>query len=214
MTRTRPRAQRDTMARRLVAALGIGRRGWPIVTSIVFAVTALNSAAQLVYPPVFHALNRNPEALAAGQYWRVVTWMVVQDGWLAGTIANLVALAIVGWAFERTFGSARWLLLYAVVGPIAQIPGFFWNPYGAGNSVPVAVLFGALVALLLAAPRWLGVTVPVPLRMWGVIIPVLAVVDTAFHDNHGVAVLLGTLSGLVIVWPRRCRRTPMDCEPS
>ncbi|GEL20351.1 rhomboid family intramembrane serine protease [Pseudonocardia asaccharolytica DSM 44247 = NBRC 16224] len=169
----------------------------------MFAVTAAVSVAQLVHPSVFHALHRDPAGLAAGQWWRAVTWMFVQDGWLAGTVFNLAILAVVGSAFERVFGSARWLPTYFVVGLIAQIPGFFWNPYGAGNSVPVAVLFGALVDLLIVGPRWFGARIPAAVRIWAVIVPVLAAVDTVLRDNHGIAVLLGMLVGLAMLWRRR-----------
>lgn len=192
----------------LMRAVGADRPRWPVATIVVFALTAALSIAQLAYSPVFYALHRDPEALAAGQWWRVVTWMFVQDGWLAGTVFNLFILAVVGTAFELIFGTVRWLVTYFIFGLIAQIPGFFWNPYGAGNSVPVAVLFGVLVDLLIVAPRWFGISLPMALRVWALIVPVLALVDTILMDNHGIAVLLGMLIGLLMMWPLRRRGKP------
>src|SRR5699024_10434662 len=89
---------------RLIVAVGLGRRRWPLVTTIVLLTTAATSCAQLLYHPVFYALHRDPDALAAGEWWRVATWMFVQDGWLAGTVVNLVALSVVGTVFEWMFG--------------------------------------------------------------------------------------------------------------
>lgn len=159
-----------------------------------------------MYHPVFYALHRDPALLAEGQWWRVASWMFVQDGWLTGTVFNLIALVIVGVAFERVFGPRRWLFAYFVLGMVAQVPGFFWYPYGAGNSVPVVVLFGGLVSLLVVARRWFGVRLPVALRIWAVLVPTLAVIDTILLDNHGIAALVGMFAGLLMLRPRRQRR--------
>lgn len=60
---------------------------------------------------------------------------------------------MIGTAFERVFGPVRWLLAYFVLGLAGQVPGFFWNPYGTGNSVPVAVLLGMLFGFGMLWPR-------------------------------------------------------------
>ncbi|TCO59841.1 hypothetical protein EV192_104684 [Actinocrispum wychmicini] len=45
-------------------------------------------------PQLLEQFRRDPAALAAGEWWRVVTPMFFQDGHLLGTVVNLVMLAL------------------------------------------------------------------------------------------------------------------------
>jgi hypothetical protein len=68
------------------------------------------------------------------------------------------------------------------------------------------------VDLLIVAPRWFGIRLPAPVRIWAVLIPVLAVVDILLRDNHGVAALLGMLIGLVMLGPLGHRERPIASD--
>jgi hypothetical protein len=60
------------------------RRSWPVATAAVLAVTVVLTVLQFPFPQVRLALWPDPDALAAGQWWRLVTPLFVQyDRWPA-----------------------------------------------------------------------------------------------------------------------------------
>lgn len=73
---------------------GQTRKLWATIT--VWILTAATGTAQLLHPILLDQFRRNPEALAAGQWWRMVTPMFFQDRHLTGTVFNLVILAVIG----------------------------------------------------------------------------------------------------------------------
>jgi membrane associated rhomboid family serine protease len=70
-----------------------------------------------------------------GEWWCLVTSLVVQDGGLSGSIFNLVSILLMGRVAEELWGSQKWLLLFFGGGILSQIVAFAWQPVGAGNSV-------------------------------------------------------------------------------
>ncbi|MCC6314510.1 MAG: rhomboid family intramembrane serine protease [Thermomicrobiales bacterium] len=123
----------------------------PPIVLVVLALTAVPSLLQLRYPAVLTTLQRDSAALARGEWWRLATPLVVQDGGIAGTIFNLVALLIVGTLGARVLGSRPWLTLYLVVGVAAEVVAYAWIHQGsAGNSV---ANFGVAAGLALMALR-------------------------------------------------------------
>ncbi len=184
-----------TASRNPFAALApVSRR--PYLTAVVFAVTLACGIAQLVHPPLYDAMHRDAARIDAGEWYRLVTGMFFQDGWAFGLTSNLVWLAVFGTLAERVFGRARWLVLYFGCGLFGQVMSYLWlNPVGAGNSMCVVGLIGALAAVVMVASRRYGVVLPVQFRVLAFALPVLAVVDTVVHDNHGLPLLLGLALG-------------------
>jgi membrane associated rhomboid family serine protease len=175
----------------------------PVLTAGVFGLTAAVGIAQLVHPPLFDLWRRDGARIDAGEWWRLGTGMFVQDGWLVGLVFNLIILAVFGAAAERVFGRTRWLLCYFGGGLFGQTVSYLWlSPVGAGNSMCVAALIGALATAMLLAPSRLGVAVPRRVWLAGFAVPVLAVVDTVALDNHGLPALFGMTLGLLLL-PRR-----------
>ncbi len=120
-------------------------RGLPIVTLAVFAVTEMCNVLQIFFPQVLGALRRDPAALQAGQWWRVVTPLLVQsDGWWAVAYVAL-GILLAGIVAERIYGHLRWLLLYLGGGLVGEVAGYAWDPHGAGSSVGVFGLLGGLL---------------------------------------------------------------------
>ncbi|GAB3153242.1 rhomboid family intramembrane serine protease [Amycolatopsis stemonae] len=186
-----------TASRNPFAALAMGARR-PYLTAAVFAVTLACGIAQLVHPPLYDAVVRDAARIDDGQWYRLVTGMFFQDGRAFGLVSNLVWLAVSGTLAERVFGRARWLLLYFGCGLFGQFMSYVWlNPVGAGNSMCVAGLVGALAVVVLVASRRYGVTLPVQFRVLAFAAPVLAVADTLVHDNHGLPLLLGMALGFL-----------------
>lgn len=121
----------------------------PLATISVLTITAIITGLQFVYPPVLSALQRNPAALAAGEWWRLITPLLVHsDGW-PQIIVDFAGIAIVGPVVEQLFGSYRWLMLYFVAGMIAEVISYAWNPYGAGSSIALCGLIGGLFTWLI-----------------------------------------------------------------
>lgn len=117
----------------------------PLATIIVLSITIVATGLQMQYPDLLSALRRNPDALAAGEWWRMITPLFVHsDGWMQ-IIVNLIGIAVVGPLVERQFGSWRWLALYFITGMIAEAISYAWEPYGAGASIALCGLIGGLL---------------------------------------------------------------------
>ena len=106
------------------------------------------------------------------------------------------ALAIIGVIVERIFGGRRWLVLYFAAGVTGELAGLAWKPLGAGSSVAICGLLGALGAWLLRNPR------PMQSRFGGIVILVGAVILTALRDLHGPPLLVGIALGWAMLRQR------------
>jgi membrane associated rhomboid family serine protease len=130
------------------------RRSW--LTLTVFVLTALPSLLQVFFPAVLTSLQRTP-AVRDGEVWRLLTSLTVQDGGWFGTISNLLFLLVIGATAERVLPRWLWLACYLAGGVTGELVGLAWQPVGAGNSVAVCGLAGALAVVLIravASPRW------------------------------------------------------------
>lgn len=121
----------------------------PIATIGVLAITAVFTGLQFINPAVLSALRRDPAALAAGEWWRMFTPLLVHaNGWVQ-IVVNFAGIAIVGPAVERMFGHWRWLALYLGAGLVAEAISYAWEPFGAGASIALVGLIGGLATWLL-----------------------------------------------------------------
>jgi rhomboid protease GluP len=156
-------------------------RRWPVTTAAVLAVTVVLTVLQFPFPEVRQALWRDPDALAAGQWWRLVTPLLVQYDAVWQIVVVLALIAGIGALAERIFGHGRWLLLYFGCGVVGQAFGYRWEPPDAGASVAGAGLLGAVCAWMLspAGPRQARV------RIWGVVWPLVGLALTVTGDMHG-----------------------------
>jgi membrane associated rhomboid family serine protease len=129
----------------------------PALTAVVCGVTLAVSIAALASPALMRLFVRNLPHLMTGQWWRVVTPVLVQPSGWGQLVFNLLGIAVIGAALQRRLGWAGWSLTYLAGGPgtitvyIACHPG----DTGGGSSAAVAALIGAL-AVLLAADADLG----------------------------------------------------------
>jgi rhomboid protease GluP len=181
---------------------GGGRRPrWPVATVAVLAVTVVLTVLQYPFPQLRRALWREPGALAAGQWWRLVTALFVQYDAVWAIVVVFALIAGVGTLAERVFGHGWWLLLYLGCGAVGQAFGYRWAPPDAGASVAAAGLLGAVCAWLLspAGPRQAQV------RVWGVVWPLAGIALTARGDMHGPPLLAGFGVGALLLWRDRLR---------
>ncbi len=184
----------ESPSRAFFARVGTPRR--PVLTGVVFLVTAVVLAAQLADPALFDRFKRDATAIDAGEWWRLLTGMFFQDGKIFGGIFNLLALAAVGTFAEWCLGRVSWFVLYFGCGLFGQYLSYVWlNPVGAGNSMCVAGLLGALAVVVWRARE---AEPPQALYRAALLIVPLAVLDTVLRDNHGMPALLGIALGLLV----------------
>lgn len=162
------------------------------VVAFAVGVIGVPSLLQLtVLPGLLGHLQRDRDQILAGQVWRLVTALAVQDGGWPGTVFNLVFLLVLGVAASRVWNGWQWLLVALASGIGAELWGLHVQPVGAGNSVVnfglagsqavVAVRGGTRVARAQAAVSLLG-----------------ALVLLVIGDIHGGAAAVGAAVGVLL----------------
>ncbi|WP_274651124.1 rhomboid family intramembrane serine protease [Paenibacillus humicola] len=173
---------------------------YPIVLITVFLLTTVFTLLQFVYPEVLEQLRRNPAALERGEWWRVVTSLLVHaDGWTQYAL-NMVCLLLIGYAAERLFGHGRFLLLYLAGGLIGQLAGYAgWDPFGAGASVGFCGVSGGICVAALSRT---GRVNPVPC-----LVSIFFVVGLLISDlgNLYIGIVLIVAAGLVVPAAKRMK---------
>jgi membrane associated rhomboid family serine protease len=89
-----------------------------------------------------------PPAVAAGQYWRLLSAMFLHAG-LLHLALNAYALYLFGRFVEETFGKGRFVAIYVVSGFLASVASYAFGPVGAigvGASGAISGLLGAFIA--------------------------------------------------------------------
>src|SRR4029079_19189180 len=118
----------------------------PIATLVVLICTAIAALLQVMSPAILSALRRDPRALAAGVWWRILSPLLVLDGNIWWHFAyDSLGLILVGVAVERWLGPVRWLILFLAGALAGEVAGYAWDPYGAGASIGLCGLIGGLV---------------------------------------------------------------------
>ncbi|WP_424855577.1 rhomboid family intramembrane serine protease [Streptomyces sp. SAI-170] len=166
--------------------LGAWRRPFPVGAAALVALMTAFAVAQSAFPAMVGRLERVPD----GAWWRVLTALLVQSsGWFQ-IVFNLAALIAVAPVAEWLFGTVRMLGVYVTGGVAAQVVSAAgWSPHGAGNSVAVCALVGAL-----AAGYALRGSVP-GVRRLALLVPAAGTVLCLLADNHGVGLLVGAALG-------------------
>lgn len=165
-----------------------GLRRFPVVTAVVFGVTAATSVLGLVDAEVLAALQRAPEGLH-GDWWRTFTSLLVQDGGVPGTLSNLFFLLVMGVLAEQVAGRWRWLVAYLGAGLAGELAGYAWQPRGAGNSVAVCGLAGVLAVALAVGGRTPRLA-PMAVLWW---------CGALLASRWGAVPLVGFVAGVVAV---------------
>jgi membrane associated rhomboid family serine protease len=195
-------AGRQSMVRAVAADW---RRPKPM-TLLAFLITGGFAIAQRLHPALLRTLERHPDTWSNHHQWQYATQLLVQSPFWQTPI-NLLALLVIGASVERIFGAGRWLLCYLGGAAAGETAGVFWQPYGAGNSIAVLGLLGALFAYLMVHPD-AGVGQGRVSRVLGL---AGGAVLLYLHDIHGAGLWGGFLIGLLltVTW-RRLRGHPED----
>ncbi len=140
------------------------------------------------------ALRRDPEALRAGQTWRLLSPVLVQsDRSALAVLAAFGLCAAIGVTGERVFSARLWIALYLTGALVGHGIGERFHPNQSGTSVAYMGILGGLAAYALHAAR----RVPTPLRVWSALAIPLAILDTALRDIHGLPFLAGLAVGAI-----------------
>jgi len=169
----------------------------PRTIVLLLLLVAIPSTLQFFFPAILALFERDYARFAGGDWWRLVTSLVVQDGGVAGAIANLVGLALIGMIAEQFWSAGQVLVLFFAAGIAGQLAGFAWQPVGAGNSV---ANFGLAASVALAC---LARRPPRPVLIAALLALGADIVLLALRDIHGAAALAGAILGLFLsrFWP-------------
>ena len=190
------------VALRLLRASSLPRR-FPVVALVAAIVIGLPSLLQYVWPVIATTLERNPGlTLHHGQWWRVLTALLAQDGGLAGAIFNLIVVAGVIALGEWIWGRWRTVVLFLVPSIVLNLLAIvLWNASGGGSSFASDGLLMSMCGLALVTLRGRETHDRIG-RICAVIAVVIAVALAVFlNDAHGVAMLLGAALGILFAVP-------------
>jgi membrane associated rhomboid family serine protease len=125
----------------------------PIVTWAILAVTIGIGLSSLLLGQEdlwVQLLALDKAAVADGEYWRLLTVVLVHGGPLHLAF-NMYALYIIGPVVESLYGPVRYLFLYLVCGAAGSTASFVFT--GAGQSVGASGAIFGLFGVLLMADR-------------------------------------------------------------
>jgi rhomboid protease GluP len=125
-----------------------------------------------------------------GEWWRILTAVFFQDGWLVGGLMNIVLLLAIGSLCEQVWSRSDWLMISIAGALIGELLGLRWEPAGAGNSIGTCALAGSLIALRPFRNR------SALSRLMRSLAAAICLLLVALGDIHGAAALTGWLVGL------------------
>jgi rhomboid protease GluP len=164
----------------------------------VLLLTAAVTGLQAVVPGLLGALQRTPAALS-GEYWRLISPIIINRGGWKEITVNLLGLAVVGALVEGTWGRRPWPIFYLTGAIVGEGAGLAWRPYGAGSSVAICGLLGALAIWLLGRVEARAG------RLCGAAILLGGLVLTGLRNLHGPPLLAGASVAGFMLWRARNR---------
>jgi len=130
-----------------------------LISSIILSLTVIVTSLQFIYPQVIPALNRNPDALASGELWRLITPLFIQPGGLWQCLFNFIFF-ISFVPLAEHFYRRKVLLIYFATGVIGQVANFYWMKTGGalsslsgGSSTAIFGVMGSLFMYILIFPK-------------------------------------------------------------
>jgi rhomboid protease GluP len=169
---------------------------FPPATAVIVCVVIFFVMVQELDPRWLGLAGRDPAKLAAGEWWRPVTALFAYDDGIEQRFAIVLGALFAGLLAEQRYGAVPWLIIAFVSGLAGQLIALSWQPVGAGSSVAIAGLFGAVAAWL----AWPASGVPPFARFGAAAIALLAVVLIAMGDIHGPPIVVGAALGALFLW--------------
>ena len=182
----------------LRSALGMVRqnarpRGFPWLTLVLVVVIGVPSIGQyLGWTAVGDALRREPQlTLHHGEWWRVLTSLLAQDGGIWAAVYSLAVVAVVITLSSWIQGPWLTLAIFVFCSIVLNLLALGWNAVGGGTSFASdgTMLSVLVMGLVLAKDRVVMISAIIAIA-GGILLVVL-------WDAHGVAILLGAAIGAV-----------------
>jgi membrane associated rhomboid family serine protease len=205
----------DVNAARRYFARGRGESSLLSVTTVLIALTVIVSLTAILSSEglfLYDAFQLDKTAVAAGEYWRLITVTLVhgspQPGFFVASLAhlffNMYALYLAGPIVERWYGPIRFLLFYVLCAAGGSIASFVFG--GEAASVGASGAIFGLFGLLLASNR---IHHPVDrqgrmlVQQLGFLIIINILFGFAIPNIDNAAHIGGLLTGLWIgaLWP-------------
>jgi membrane associated rhomboid family serine protease len=186
--------------------LPVRKRRFPIVAVVATIVIGIPSLLQFAFPGIGDALSRKPGLELEGQWWRVGTALLAQDGGLVGAIFNLLVVAVVVFFGERAWGRWRAVVLFLVPSLVLNLLAVVWNASGGGSSFASDGLLLSVCALGILTLRRPLVYACAAIAVAAGIVLIVA------NDAHGLAMVLGFLLGLAFGYSRRPKSGVTESE--
>jgi membrane associated rhomboid family serine protease len=73
----------------------------PYATLLLTSAIAIPTTLQFFFPAILQMFERDYERFLAGDWWRLITALFVQDGGVSGSVFNLVSLLLAGTIAEK-----------------------------------------------------------------------------------------------------------------
>jgi membrane associated rhomboid family serine protease len=119
---------------------------WIVIgVTVVVSFMAMSAGGEFL----FQALLLDKRAVAEGEWWRLLSVMLLHDPQSFLHLAfNMYALFLVGPIVEQLYGSRLFLLFYVLCGAAGSVASFVFGPgqFGVGASGAIFGLFGILAA--------------------------------------------------------------------
>lgn len=179
----------------------------PIATILVAVVVTVVSVVGELNAGVLDTLGRDVVLLPAGEWWRAVTPLFVQDGGWPGLIFNVISLLAVGAIAESMFRHWFVPLVFIVVGLLGELAAYtlFTGQGFAGNSVANLGIAGVLLVMAVATPN-------LRVRAVGALGLLAGLVLLVSGNLHGVGVAAGAAIGVTLLAQRRNARVRMSAS--
>lgn len=147
---------------------------------MLWLVVAIPSVLQFVFPALLRVLERDPNEIEHhGQVWRVLTYVLVQDGGVVGTVSNLVLLAAVALMTARTMRSGATAGVFVLGALWFAGVSLAFGQAGAGDSGATFCLGACLGGLAVIRGR------AILTRVLGVFPAIPGIILIALSDTHG-----------------------------
>jgi membrane associated rhomboid family serine protease len=166
----------------------------------LFALTAVISTLQFIFPEIIPALNRDREGLLSGELWRLITPVFIQPLGVWHCVINAVFFISFVPIAERLYGRSL-LLIYFGTCVVGQIANLYWEttPGGlqtgkGGASASLFGVAGSLMAYILLNQK---------VFPKGYVLIPLAVLPAScallfYEDGHAAVLLFGAVLGLLL----------------
>lgn len=129
-----------------------GRAGLPLVTYSLIAVNVAMFGMQMAVPSLQRILVLWPPAVAAGEYYRLVTSAFMHYG-IVHILFNMWALYVLGPPLEQHLGRLRFGTLYGLSALGGSVVVYLFSPLNSATAGASGAIFGLFGATLVAAKR-------------------------------------------------------------